>query len=105
MKKKILYFQLLLLFYFHIVYGLEKCSWDNRNYDPCLEINKEISNVSEFTKNGINKIVINKKKIVETGAVDLIDVLKTIPDINVTQSGPKGQQASLFIRELDLTMY
>jgi len=28
----------------------------------------------------------------------LIDVLKTVPDINITQSGPKGQQASMFMR-------
>ena len=34
----------------------------------------------------------------ESGAVDLIDVLDIIPDINITQSGPKGQQASIFMR-------
>ena len=28
----------------------------------------------------------------------MIDVLKSIPDINITQSGPKGQQASIFMR-------
>ena len=28
----------------------------------------------------------------------MIDVLKTVPDINITQSGPKGQQASMFMR-------
>ena len=63
-----------------------------------MEIIGNISNKSEFSEShGINKIIINKK-IVEIGAVDLIDVLKTIPDINVTQSGPKGQQASVFMR-------
>ena len=30
--------------------------------------------------------------------MDLIDVLKTIPNLNITQSGPKGQQASVFMR-------
>ena len=29
------------------------------------------------------------------GAVDLIDVLKYIPEVNIFQSGTKGQQASL----------
>ena len=32
------------------------------------------------------------------GAVDLIDVLKYIPEVNIFQSGTKGQTASLFMR-------
>ena len=60
--------------------------------------NSSIPNSSKFSQSGINKIVINKKQIEEIKAVDLIDVLKTIPDINITQSGPKGQQASMFMR-------
>ncbi len=74
------------------------CNWDNKNEISCIEIRGHISNESEFSQSGINKIVINKKKIEEIGAVDLIDVLKTIPDTNITQSGPKGQQASMFMR-------
>lgn len=74
------------------------CSWDNRNNFPCLEINSKIPNSSRFSMSGINKIVITKKQINESGAIDLIDVLRTIPDIKITQSGPRGQQASLFMR-------
>ncbi len=74
------------------------CSWDNRNEIPCISIINNTPNSSKFSKPGINKTVITKKQIIETGAVDLIDVLKTLPDINVTQSGPKGQQASVFMR-------
>lgn len=74
------------------------CAWDNKNEISCLEIRSHISNVSEFSRSGINKIVISKKKIEEIGAVDLIDVLRTIPGTNITQSGPKGQQASMFMR-------
>ena len=76
----------------------KKCKWANKDGVNCLEIIGNISNKSEYSEYGINKIIINKKKIKEIGAVDLIDVLKTIPDINVTQSGPKGQQASVFMR-------
>ena len=65
---------------------------------PCLEISKNLSNSSKFSKTGINKIVISKEEIDRSGAVDVIDVLKNIPDINITQSGPKGQQASIFSR-------
>ena len=75
-----------------------KCQWDNKLKAPCVEIEKEISNSSKLTKNAINKIIYNRKKIEESGAIDLIDVLKNIPDINITQSGPKGQQASIFMR-------
>ncbi len=82
------------------LYGenLEKCKWDNKNEMSCLEIIGHIPNDSKYSQSGINKIIINKKQIEEIGAVDLIDVLKTIPDINITQSGPKGQQASMFMR-------
>ena len=76
----------------------ENCKWDNMNKISCVEIIGHISNYSQYSRSGINKIIINKKQIEEIGAVDLIDVLKTIPDINITQSGPKGQQASMFMR-------
>ncbi len=74
------------------------CEWDNDNQIPCVEIKKEISNTSQFSKSGINKIVISRKQIDDIGAVDLNDVFKSIPDINLTRSGPMGQQASLFMR-------
>ena len=73
------------------------CAWDNFQV-PCVEIVGNISNSSEFSKAGINKKVITRKQIEQIGAIDLVDILKTIPDINITQSGPKGQQASMFMR-------
>ena len=63
-----------------------------------IEISSLIPNTSNFSKSGINKTVITKRQIEESGAVDLIDVLKSVSDINITQSGPKGQQASIFMR-------
>ena len=74
------------------------CRWDNKNKISCIEIISLTPNSSNFSKSGINKTIITKKQIEESGAVDLIDVLKTVPDINITQSGPKGQQASMFMR-------
>ena len=76
----------------------QNCSWDNKDNIPCLEIKIQIPNSSKFSEKGIKKTVISRKKIVESGATDLIDVLKNVPNIHVTQSGPKGQQASLFLR-------
>lgn len=77
--------------------NLNKCDWDNHNDKTCLIIKKNISNSSKFSSKSINRIVISKKEINEINAIDLIDVLKTVPNLNITQSGPKGQQASLFM--------
>ena len=74
------------------------CKWQNETSTPCIEINSLATNSSNYSTPGINKTIISKSKIEEIGAVDLIDVLKYIPDINITQSGPKGQQASIFMR-------
>lgn len=77
------------------------CVWDNKYEISCVEIKANTYNSSEFSNTGINKIVITKKQIDDSGAVDLIDIFKTLPDINITQSGPKGQQASMFMRGTD----
>ncbi len=76
----------------------QNCNFSSQNSKaPCILITKT-ANTSIFSQDGVNKIVINKQEIEESGAVDLIDVLNSLPDINITQSGPKGQQASSFMR-------
>ncbi len=89
-----------ILFFNNIVISanLDRCYWDNKDQAPCVEIKNDISNSSEYSKSSVNKIIINKKQIIESGAIDLIDVLNAVPDINITQSGPKGQQTSMFMR-------
>ena len=99
---KFLYFYVLIFLVFKSTLTIAKpdlneCDWDNRNGKTCLTIKKNISNSSKFSSKSINKIIISKKEINEMNAVDLVDVLKTIPNLNITQSGPKGQQASLFM--------
>ncbi len=74
------------------------CKWENKNEIPCVEIISLVPNSSSFSKSGINKTIITKKQIIESGAVDLIDILQSLSDVNITQSGPKGQQASMFMR-------
>ena len=76
----------------------ESCSWDYQSNIPCLQITSSLNNSSSLSSSSINKTIITKKQIDQSGAVDLIDVLKSVPEINITQSGPKGQQASLFMR-------
>ena len=74
------------------------CKWENKKNSPCIEIVSNISNSSKFSQPTLNKIIVTRKTIEESGAVDLIDILKSISDVNITQSGPKGQQASVFMR-------
>ncbi len=74
------------------------CTWDNKKNSPCVEIITNLPNTSKYTKGALNRIIINKKKIEESGAIDLVELLQTVPDINITQSGPTGQQASMFMR-------
>ena len=74
------------------------CIWDNKQDLPCIQIKSHISNSSKFSETGIRKKILTRKQIEESGAIDLVDLLNSIPDINITRSGPLGQQASMFLR-------
>lgn len=74
-----------------------KCSWANSS-TPCVKIEKRLNNSSYFNEKFVNKYIVTKEKIDEIGATNIVDVLKTIPGINLTQSGPSGQQTSVFLR-------
>ena len=77
--------------------ALENCKWNNKKGVPCLTISKT-PNTSEFNQGSVNKIIITKQDIINSGAVDTNDVLKLIPGLDVFQSGQKGQQTSIFTR-------
>ena len=77
--------------------SLEKCKFDNREGKPCIVISKT-PNSSTINANSINKIVITKEDITKANAIDINDVLKLIPGLDVFQSGQKGQQTSIFTR-------
>ena len=74
------------------------CESNFKQNTPCITINKLTPNTSQISKKGIKKIIITHREISDLGAVDIKDVLESIPGINITQSGPKGQQSSLFTR-------
>jgi len=74
------------------------CEWDNKNGVNCLKIIKPVPNTSKFSKLGIKSYTITSKMIKEHGATDINEIMEMIPGINLTQSGPKGQQTSLFTR-------
>ena len=77
--------------------ALENCKWNNKKGVPCLTISKT-PNTSAFNQSSVNKIIITKQDIINSGAVDTNDVLKLIPGLDVFQSGQKGQQTSIFTR-------
>ena len=77
--------------------ALEDCKWNNTEAIPCITVNKT-SNSSIFNQQGISKTIITKQDIINSGAIDTIDILKLIPGLDVFQSGQMGQQTSIFTR-------
>ena len=78
-------------------YELKNCDWNNEKNIPCITINKT-PNTSAYSEPGINKKIITKNDIVNSGSIDINDVLKLVSGLEVFQSGPKGQSASVFTR-------
>lgn len=96
------FFRLILLFFlcyhsFAYSSNLKKCDLTNDKGVPCIVI-KSTPNTSYYSEEGVIKKVITKKDIIKSGAVDINDVLKLISGLDVFQSGPKGQQTSVFTR-------
>lgn len=79
------------------VFALENCKWYNNDGIPCIAVSKT-NNSSYHNKDSINKTIITKKEIIESGAVDTVDVLKFVSGLDVFQSGQRGQQTSIFTR-------
>ena len=77
--------------------NLKNCEWNNSDGIPCVVVSKT-PNTSEFSELGVNKIVITKDEINNSGAVDVNDVLKLVSGLDVFQSGTKGQSTSIFTR-------
>ena len=77
--------------------NLKNCEWNNDKGIPCIKITNT-PNSSILTEPGINKLIITKKDIINSGAIDTVGVLKLVPGLDVFQSGPTGQSTSIFIR-------
>ena len=77
--------------------ALENCEWNNKEGIPCLIITKT-PNTSEINQDSVNKTIITKQDIIDSGALDVIDVLKLVTGLDIFQSGQKGQQTSIFTR-------
>ena len=77
--------------------SLNDCKWDNKKGIPCTTVTKT-PNSSAYTEHGINKQVITKQDIINSGALDANDVLQLVAGLDIFQSGPKGQSTSIFTR-------
>jgi vitamin B12 transporter len=96
---KIVLINLFIIFLFSKVSAqiLENCKWNNFNGTPCVTVSKT-PNSSDYNEIGINKKIITKQEIIESGAIDTNDIFKLIPGLDVFQSGQRGQQTSIFTR-------
>ena len=56
--------------------SLKNCIWGNKKDIPCVLISKT-SNTSVYSERGVNKIIVTKEDIGNSGAVDTNDVLNT----------------------------
>ncbi len=72
------------------------CEWDNNV--PCVTISKGINNSNALGDKISPTIIINKSDIEKYNLIDLNKVLNHIQGVDVTQSGPTGQQSSVFLR-------
>ena len=62
--------------------NLKNCEWNNSDGIPCVVVSKT-PNTSEFSELGVNKIVITKDEINNSGAVDVNDVLNLVSGLDV----------------------
>ena len=76
---------------------LENCEWNNKLGTPCLEIYKT-PNTSIISENSVNKTIITKKEIIDSGAVDIIDTLNLVSGLDIFQNGSKDNQLQ-FLQE------
>ncbi len=77
---------------------LVPCKWDNQEGVPCVTIKKYKTNSNAVGDKVSPTLTITKKEIEKYNLIDLPKALNYIQGLDVTQSGPTGQQSSLFLR-------
>ena len=75
----------------------DDCKWDNEI--PCTTIYPKYMNNSNALGDKISPTkIITKSDIQKYNLIDLPKVLNFVQGLDVTQSGPTGQQSSVFMR-------
>ena len=76
---------------------LIKCEWNNSEGVPCVTISKRPN--SNIISKKINPTqIITPTQIDKYNLTDLTKVLRFVNNTSIVQSGPTGQQSSLFMR-------
>ena len=97
MRKVILVLIFNLIFSFSFAKDLKKCEWKNESGIPCLTI-FSAPNTSKINESGINKTVITKKQMIDSGYEDVRSLLEHVMGVDVYSDGPRGQKTSVFMR-------
>lgn len=88
---------ILIFVWTNIAYSKNKgCEWESDK--PCITIQKYKTNSNAIGDKVSPTITITKKEIERYNLIDLPKALNYIQGLDVTQSGPTGQQGSLFLR-------
>lgn len=79
-----------------------KCVWkDNESY-PCITITKFVlRDPSVLTTESMSVDYIDQYTIENTNIIDTVQAISKITGLNVVQSGPSGQQTSVFMRGMN----
>jgi vitamin B12 transporter len=96
---RLLFLSLILIFNFFSVKAenLKNCEWSEKGSVPCINITKT-NNTSKISEAGVNKTIITKQEIQESGYTNMADIFKNVSGLSVFQSGNTGQSASIFMR-------
>jgi vitamin B12 transporter len=92
-----LFLSIFLSIFISSAYALENCKWNNQKGIPCLVVSKT-NNTSKVSKEGVNKVIITKQDIENSGHTNITDILKSVSGLNVYQNGGVGQSSTVFMR-------
>ena len=74
------------------------CEWDNKEGVPCVTITLPGSNSNKISEKISAKTIITKQEIEDNNIKDLKSVMAHVNNVMADQSGPTGQQTSVFMR-------
>ena len=86
----------LLLLFLLLYTNAYACNW--KDDVPCTVISKTLNNSNALGDKITPTSSITKKQIEKYNLIDLSKILNFIQGLGVSQSGPRGQQGSVFIR-------
>ena len=72
------------------------CEWDNKDGVPCVTIIKPNSN--PVSARIVPTTIVHRQEIERNNIVDIKTALSYVNNLSVVQSGPTGQQTSVFMR-------